>query len=290
MRVFAAAGLAAVVLTAAATTAGAAQAAGPSVDIRNAVARVTVVPSDRADVEVVIRTPNAKLPLRIDRRGDRVIVNGDLKWNKIRSCRGSGNEASVEVRGVGKVGWDEMPQITIYTPRDVDIEAGGAVFGMIGRAESVDLDNSGCGDWQVGNVTGKLEVSQAGSGDVFAGTAGTLAVSVAGSGDTRVKEVAGGADVSIAGSGDVVMASIAGNLEVSIAGSGDVKVLRGHAGKVEVNVAGSGDVRFNGEADSVDISVMGSGDVWVTKVNGNVQKSVMGSGGVHIGAFEMPRT
>ncbi|MBI1407966.1 MAG: hypothetical protein GC145_17765 [Caulobacter sp.] len=286
MRAFAAAGLAAAVITAA----GAAQAAGPSVDIRNAVARVTVVPSDRADVEVVIRTPNAKLPLRIDRRGDRVIVNGDLKWNKIRNCRGAMEDASVDVRGVGRVSWDEMPQITIYTPRDVDIDVGGAVFGMIGRAESVELGNAGCGDWKVGNVTGKLAISQAGSGDVFAGSAGSLDLSVAGSGDTRVNAVGGGADVSIAGSGDVVLASIAGNLEVNIAGSGDVKILGGHAGKVEFNVAGSGDVRFNGEADSVDASVMGSGDLWITKVNGNVSKSVMGSGGIHVGPFDMPKS
>lgn len=284
MRVFAAAGLAAAILTAA----GAAHAAAPSVDIRNAVARVTVVPSDRTDVEVVIRSPNAKLPLRVDRRGDRVIINGDLKWNKIRSCRGNGDDASVEVRGVGRVSLEQMPQVTIYTPRNVDIDAGGAVFGMIGRAETVELSNAGCGDWSVGNVAGRLEVNQQGSGDVFAGTAGSLAVSVQGSGDTRVKDIAGAVDISIAGSGDVDMTSINGDLEVSIAGSGDVKVRGGHARKVEVNVAGSGDVRFKGEADSVDISVMGSGDVWVTKVNGNVQKSVMGSGGVHIGPFEMP--
>lgn len=269
--------------------AGAAQAKEPSVDIKDAVARVTVVPSDRADVEVVIKNANPKLPLKVTRRGDRIVVDGDLRWNKIRNCRGSFERAEVEVRDVGKVTWADMPEVIIYTPRNVDIGAGGAVWGYIGRAESVDLAAAGCGDWQVGNVTGKLDISQAGSGDVYAGSAGMVDISVAGSGDTRIKAIAGGADISIAGSGDVELASISGPMDVSIAGSGDVRVLAGSTPSLDVSIAGSGNIRFAGEAGNVDATIMGSGDIQVFKVSGTVDKTVMGSGSVTVGPFEARR-
>ena len=267
--------------------AGAAQAKEPSVDIKDAVARVTVVPSDRADVQVVIKKENARLPIKVTRRGDRIVVSGGLRWNKIKNCRGTFENAEVEVRDVGRIGWADMPEVIIYTPRNVDIGAGGAVWGYIGRADSVDLSSAGCGDWQVGNVSGKLDISQAGSGDVFAGTAGVIDISVAGSGDTRVKAVAGGADISIAGSGDVELASISGTMDVSIAGSGDVRVLAGNASSLDVSIAGSGDIRFAGEAGSVDATIMGSGDIRVYKVSGTVDKTVMGSGAVTVGQFDM---
>jgi hypothetical protein len=277
------------VLSAGTLAASAASAAERSVEIRNAVARVIVVPSDRADVKVVIRTNSPDLPLKVSRKGDRLVIDGDLRWNRIRNCRGAGDRSSVDVRGVGTVGWARMPEVIIYSPRKVDLSVAGAVFGSIGRSASVDFANAGCGDWTIANVAGRLDISQAGSGDIQAGSAGALDLSVAGSGDTRTQAIAGSADINIAGSGDVRMARLDGPLDVSIAGSGDIRVLGGRTGKVDVSIAGSGDVRIAGEAASVDASFMGSGDVWVTKVNGPVSKSVMGSGGVHVGPFDMDR-
>jgi hypothetical protein len=263
-----------------------AQAREPSVEIKDAVARVTVVPSDRTDIKVVFKSTNARLPLRIEKRGAKTFIIGDLK-RRIRNCRGGFDKASVTVRDVGEVRWDQMPEVIIYTPRDANVGASGAVFGYIGRASSVDFSNAGCGDWTIANVAGGLDISQAGSGDVYAGSVGSLDLSVAGSGDTKLKAVGGKADISIAGSGDVVMTSINGDLDVSIAGSGDVKVYGGNAGNVDVSVAGSGDIRLAGVANSVDATFMGSGDLWVTRVNGKVSKTVMGSGGVHVGPFKM---
>lgn len=285
MRVLAAAGLAAV---AAFSTAVAAEAKEPSVEIKYAVARVTVVPQDRTDVQVVIKQGDSRLPLKVYKKGDRTIIDGELRHGKIRNCSGTLETATVEVRDVGKISWAQMPEVTIYTPRDVDISAGGAVWGYIGRSSSVSLGNAGCGDWTIADVSGQLEVAQAGSGDVLAGNAGGLDLSVAGSGDTKVKAVNGAADISIAGSGNVVMASLNGDLDVSIAGSGDVRIFGGRAPTVDVSVAGSGDIRFAGEAQKVDASFMGSGNVWVTKA-GSVDKSAMGSGSVHVGPFDMKR-
>lgn len=287
MRLIATIGLAALAIAA---TAGTASAKGnePEVVIKNAVARVTVVPQDRADVSVVIRTHDPRLVLTVEKKGDRTIVDGDLKWNKIRNCRGTAETASADVKDMGTIAYKDMPEVIVYTPRNVDIGTSGAVWGYIGRANSVSFSNAGCGDWTIANVAGQLDVSQAGSGDVLAGDVGGLDLSVAGSGDTKLKAVSGKADISIAGSGNVIMSSLNGNLDVSIAGSGDIRIFGGRADSVDVSVAGSGDIRFAGEAQKVDASFMGSGDLWVTKA-GSVDKTVMGSGAVHVGPFEMKR-
>lgn len=263
-----------------ALSAGAASAA--SVEVKDAVARVTVIPENRTDIKVDILRANPQLPLEVRSFAGRTIVDGRLN-RRVRGCHGSGENVSVRVRGVGDVSWRDMPQVVIHTPRDVDIDVGDAVWGSVGRSASLKLGNAGCGDWTVGNVEGVMRVSQAGSGDTRTGSAGEAKVRVAGSGDTTVGDVRGGLDVDIAGSGDVTVGSMAGPLGVHVAGSGDVKVAGGHATTLSVSVAGSGDVDFRGSADSVKARIAGSGDVRVREVRGPVSKTVMGSGGVTIG-------
>lgn len=270
-------------LTAAAAAfsmAGAASAA--SVDVKDAVARVTVIPENRSDIKVEIIAPNARLPLQVRSLGDRVIVDGDLD-RKIRNCRGSGEARIVEVRGVGDIAWREMPQVVIRTPRDARVEAGGAVFGAVGRSASLTLSNAGCGDWTVANVEGQMKIRQAGSGDTRTGRAGSAQIRVAGSGNVATADIAGELDVDIAGSGDVAARSVQGPLKVSIAGSGDVTVAGGRATSMTASIAGSGDVDFRGTAGSLKASIAGSGDVRAREVTGDVSKTIMGSGAVTVG-------
>jgi DNA-binding transcriptional regulator YdaS (Cro superfamily) len=270
---------------AAAATLGAAGAAtaGPSVQIRDAVARVVVIPEARNDVKVEFLTTNTNLPLTVRREGDKTIVDGDLRMNRINGCNSVMGRVTVHVRGVGDVKWDDIPRIVVRTPMDVEVAGGGAVFGEVGRSDRLELSNAGCGDWTVANVKGKLSINQAGSGDTRAGTASGADINIAGSGDISLQEISGDLDVNIAGSGDVTAASVSGGLEANVMGSGDVKVAGGHARSIEVSVAGSGDVTFDGVADSLKASVMGSGDVHVAKVTGPVRKSVAGSGEVSYG-------
>ena len=268
------------ILAAAAMTAGSAHAA--SVEIRDAVVRVTVIPEARSDIKIEITRANAKLPLSIRTLGDRTILDGDLD-RRIRNCRSAGERSSVTVRGVGQVGYDEMPRVVIHTPRDVKLEAGGAVFGTVGRSVSLELDNAGCGDWTIANVAGLARISQAGSGGTRMGASGGLRIRVAGSGDVAAAEVTGGLDISIAGSGAASVRSIAGPLEITVAGSGDVLVGGGRATDMKVSVAGSGDIDFRGVADHLKARIAGSGDVHVNEVRGEISKSIMGSGRVTVG-------
>lgn len=266
-----------------ATTAAGAAAAAPSVKIKDAVARVVIIPENRADVKVEFLTTNASLPLSVRQEGEQVVIDGDLRMSRINGCNSRNGKTSVRVRGVGEVAYENIPQVAIRTPMDVRVGAGGAVFGDIGRSDSVELGNAGCGNWTIANTRGKLEVSQAGSGDTRTGSASSAEISIAGSGDVSTQAIAGDLEANIAGSGDVSAASIGGKLEGNIAGSGDIMVAGGRSRAVEVSVMGSGDVTFNGEAGEVELSVMGSGDVKIAKVTGPVKKHVAGSGDVIIG-------
>lgn len=263
-------------------SAGAA-AAEPGVRIKDAVVRVVVIPEARSDVKVEFLTRNASLPLDVRLQGAQTIVDGDLRMNRVQGCDAAGDQTSVRVRGLGRVAWKDIPQIVVRTPLNVSLAASGAVFGSVGRSDSVELANAGCGDWTVANTKGGLDISQAGSGETRAGGAARAKINLAGSGDVRIQEV-GDLDVSVAGSGDVAAASVrGGDIDVNVAGSGNVKVAGGRVQKVAVSVMGSGDVAFGGEADRVSLAVAGSGDVRIAKVNGPVSRSVAGSGNIYIG-------
>ena len=260
--------------------AGAANAA--AVEVKDAVARVTVIPENRTDIKVEFLSTNPRLPLMVDNRFGRTVIDGGLR-RRIRNCRGRGDSVRVEVREVGEVAWRDMPQVVIRTPKDVSLETGGAVFGSVGRSASLDLGNAGCGDWTIGNVEGRMRLSQAGSGDARTGSAGEAKIRVAGSGDVFMADIKGPVAVDIAGSGNVSMTSVNGPLEARVAGSGDIKIGAGHATTMAVTIAGSGDVDFGGVAESLTARIAGSGDVRAKQVRGSVSKVVMGSGGVRIG-------
>lgn len=274
-------------LGAATLLASAGAASAQTIEIEDAVARVTVITENRADVAVEVQQGTSGLPpVQVSRRGNTTFIDGGLNERDIRGCSQSGfgdTRTRVNVRGVGEVAVDAAPRIIIRAPMTVELEADGAVWGSVGRTESLQLSNAGCGDWTLANVSGPLRLSVAGSGDVRAGTAGAARISVAGSGDVEIVSVANGLDVSVAGSGDVKVGRASGEIGASVAGSGDVSVGGGRARAVKARIAGSGGVLFAGEADSLSASVAGSGDVRVQRVNGPVSKSVIGSGEVIVG-------
>jgi hypothetical protein len=253
-----------------------------TLEIKDAVARVTVIPEARSDIKVEVTRANAATPLTIRTLGDRTILDGNLD-RRIGSCRGRGENVVVNLRGGRKLAWSEITQVVIRTPRDVKLEAGGAVFGVVGRSGTLSLDNAGCGDWTIANVEGAARINQAGSGDSRLGTTGSLRVRAAGSGDVAAAAVKGGLDIDIAGSGSTLVSSINGPLEIDVAGSGDVMIGGGRAANMNVSIAGSGDVDFRGVAGNVRARIAGSGNVHVNEVKGEISRSIMGSGKVRVG-------
>ena len=294
-----------ILLSAAAAAAIAAAAAspalakpGPEVEIEHAVARVVVIVEDRTDIGVEIQQGASELPaLRLERDGAHVRIDGGLgrrfagvrMGDSIRNCRSGpdktrpGQGASVEVRNVGRVNLDDAPLIVIRAPRDVNINAGGAVFGSIGRgARSVELGNGGCGDWVVANTDGPVDVASGGSGDFLVGTSRSLEVSLAGSGDLTAGAT-GRFEASIAGSGGARVAEVDGDTGISIAGSGEVAIRRGRSPNLDISIAGSGDIDFGATAGDVSVNIVGSGDVRIAEATGAISRNVVGSGDIRIG-------
>lgn len=267
------------------------------VEIRNAVARVTVIVEDRQDIGVEVIQGRSRLPaVQVRRRGRDVEIDGGLRgngfWggNSIRNCHSGrpdaaqpGQGATVEVRDLGRIRLEDAPRIVVRTPRNVDISAGGAVFGAIGGgARSVELDSGGCGAWTVANVDGPLELSVGGSGSVRAGASRSLEANVGGSGSISAGAT-GNFETAVGGSGSVEVASVNGQGDVSIGGSGGVNIRQGRMDKLSVAIGGSGDVRFGGTTRDLSVAIAGSGDVRVAAATGSVSRSIVGSGTVHIG-------
>lgn len=264
----------------------------PSVDVRDAVARMVVIPEARGDVSVQVSGGERRLPpLQVRREGDRIVVAGGLE-HRIGSCSGSrfawNGDArswnqSVDVRGIGRIALRDLPVITVRTPMQANVGAGGAVWGEVGPTDRLHLAHSGCGDWNVAPVRGEFDLSTQGSGDTRAKGVGRLNSAIQGSGDLAVDSVDGPAAVSVAGSGDVKVGRVSGPVSSDIAGSGDIRIASGRAPNLAVRIAGSGDFTFGGEAGALSAQVAGSGDVHVARVTGPVAKSVQGSGEVTVG-------
>jgi hypothetical protein len=265
---------------AAALTAGAAQAA--VVEFNDAVARVTIIPEARSDVRVEIVKPNGDLPLRVTTSGDRTVITGDL-GSRLRDCNGRGETRKVRIRGVGSVDWSEMPQLVVRTPRDVRIEADGAVFGAIGRSGSVDLQTSGCSGWTVADTAGAAKVRASGAGSVMMGAAERLDVRISGAGNVHATRVRRGMDARLSGAGGVKVTELSGPVQADVSGVGRIQVAAGRATSLRASVSGVGGVDFDGVADSLDASISGLGSIRVDEVRGAVRKSVSGAGRVTVG-------
>ncbi len=306
-------------LAAAASLAAGAATAAPSVEIKNAAVRVVVIPENRTDVQVTVLKSSASLPLYITRVGDGVVVDGRLPhfW---RNCRGDGENLRIGVFGRGDFGVGQFPSIVVKTPMDAKVWAGDAVLGSIGRARTVDLHNSGCGDWTVANTedvlvarvsgsgnvaagsagsadlhlsgAGKMKVGAvrglltsriSGSGSVTAGPAGEADLTISGAGNMRTGAVSRGLHGRISGSGDVDVDSLNGPMDVIVSGVGHVRVPKGAVTTLQARISGTGGVTFGGVAENLDANVSGAGSVSAATVTGSVTKRVSGVGQVRIG-------
>jgi hypothetical protein len=262
--------------------AGGAAASPPTLEIRGAAVRVTIVPEPRTDIQVTVQRTNAQLPIRLQRLGDHVTVLGDVA-HRVRDCGSPGRARAVAIYGRGAVAVDDLPQLVIHTPWAVRVMSGDAVFGAIGPSASVDLSNLGCGSWTIAPVVGRLRLTQAGSGGLSAASAGTADLSVEGSGDVAIGDVRAGLSAISSSSGAIAANSVRGPLDARVAGSGGVTINSGQVTAMTVSIAGSGAVRLRGVAQTLKASIAGSGDVTVSRVTGTVTKQVFGKGRVTVG-------
>jgi hypothetical protein len=265
--------------------------ADPGVRVDRAAARVVVIAEPRGDYAISIDQGHAGLkPLVIHKDGGVTVVDGGYGggpgffWSGFGlNCHGPVGRQRVSIPGRGDVAVTDLPVVTIHAPLDAHIGAGRAVFGEVNGARSLELGNSGCGDWRVGDVHGPLRLALSGSGDVQGGNVGDARIDISGSSDVRLAAVGGRLATHTAGSGDIRVSAVSGPIDAKIAGSGDVIVEGGVAPDVGVSIAGSGNLRFHGTAGSVHADIFGSGDVDIARATGSVTKHIAGSGDIKIG-------
>lgn len=249
--------------------------AGGEVRVRHAAAIISVIPEDRQDVSVEIDNPGSAPMPTVSTEQGHVLIDGQLR-GRIQDCRDTG----VELRGYGFVSTEQMPRITIRTPRRLSIGVSGASRTEIGATEALEADFSGCGDATLAAVTEALSIDLSGSGEVRAAGARSLNAEIAGSGEVEAGPIADGAEVSIAGSGSVAIDSLTGALDASSAGSGSLEVRGGAISLADISLAGSGNVNINAPVERLEASIVGSGDIDVTGQVGEIDAEIAGSGGV----------
>ncbi len=268
-----------------AAVASAGLACAQAIEFRDITARVVVIPEARSDVQVAVLKTNPRLPIYIHKDFGRTVVSGPaffgFFWHSYPNCNMA--EQTTDVPRVGQVAYDDLPQIVARVPEDAEVDAGGAIYGSVGRAHSLRLKVAGCGSWTVANVEDRLAIEAAGSGRLHTGSAGRLSLSMAGASTATATRVDNGLDVSIAGVGDVRVGQASGKVEVSMAGGGNVRIDGGRASDLGVNIMGSGNVDYGGTADTLKANIAGSGDIRAAKVLGAVTRSIAGSGSVEVG-------
>lgn len=152
------------------------------------------------------------------------------------------------------------------------------------REMTIDLKDSGSGDYQIGAVGGPLKIVLAGSGDVRAERASTLDLEVAGSGTLDLDRLDGAGKIDLRGSGDVKIGEgTMPSLEIALRGSGDVNIGNAQIDKLVARIAGSGDIDIGGTVADAKLSTAGSGDISIAKATGKIEQSKVGSGSINVG-------
>lgn len=294
--------------------------AATQLEVRDAAARLTIVPEDRTDIAVEVTGGDGLPALQAALENDALVIDGELD-GRFRSCNQSNDRWTIQLQGIGPTSLESAPRILVRAPRSLAVRVSGAVDWRIGPSAALHLEHDGCGDVVVGDVEGRLQLDAAGNGEVRAGRAGSAEITSRGSGDLvlgdvggalnavlqgsgaiRSAAVAGPADLDLRGSGDVITGAVggplranlagSGGLEVAeaqgplvnliLAGSGNLRVADGRTERLEVRLAGSGIVDFGGVTRDLDATIAGSGNVRVRQATGNVAKSVAGSGRIVI--------
>lgn len=256
--------------------------AAPRLEVRGLAGQLTIIPEARPGIAVGFLKRSRQAPVRVRQSGDLTVIDGGLE-HRIKGCPLIDGEHQVRVSGAGNLSPRDLPSLVVRAPQDVRVVAGDGVSGAIGRSESLDFENRGCGDWTIANVRGRLRLTQLGAGQLSVGAAGESNLNVAGGGRIAVRSVAGTLTAVSTGEGSVFVANVDGPVVGRIAGPGVIEVERGGAPEINVQVAGSGVVRFGGSAGAVIATVTGEGEVDVAQASGPVTRRIYGAGRIKVG-------
>jgi len=256
--------------------------AAPQARLERLAARVIILPEARNNITAEVKPGKAGggATPTLHAEGSDMVVSGDLTKGKMENCRANADRIKLGFWNSTPVA--DLPVVTVHVPRDAVVVADGVVVGDISPAQSVNLEQKRCGYWRIGDVTGALNLSLSGLGDVRAGSSNSAVLRVAGLGDVRIRSTRD-LTASMSGMGDLVIDEVNGPVDASLSGMGDVRIRGGHASTLRLRLSGMGDLSYAGVADSLEASASGMGSIHVSKVTGAVHKSQSGMASIHVG-------
>lgn len=261
-----------------------------SVEIRDAAAELTVIAEDRANVDVSITGGSRLAAPQARMTAEGVVIDGGLR-NRFRGCTNSlGGRTQVRISGIGNVAREDLPRITLRVPRQLDLSAGGAIYTEIGPSAGGVVTMSGCGDTEIADVGGGLDLTLNGSGDIdVTRVAGTLAAVLNGSGSLEVERADAEAALRLNGSGDLQVGQVGGRLNAQLSGSGSLRT-GAAAGNARLVLNGSGNVYAGSITGALDADLRGSGSMRVASVNGErAALNLTSSGSLVVSAGQVAR-
>ncbi|MGI4955994.1 MAG: GIN domain-containing protein [Janthinobacterium lividum] len=210
------------------------------------------------DADFILRVDPSR-SLRIVQHGDVDIHGGRFTGPVAIDGSGSG---TVRLASVGRL---------------VDHQRGSGDVVIDEISGELDVELLGSGELQIkqGQVS-RMSVTGVGSGDVSTGgaTVDTAHVELTGSGDLTMGMVTGRLDASTLGSGDITIRSVTADAVRLIgSGSGDIAIRAGTIGKLTAVRRGSGDLTIQAIIGSGTSSHHGSGDVSLPHVTGSLART-----------------
>lgn len=240
------------------------------VEITNARAIVRILPEARSDYALTIQgnyTP------QIDATRRTLKIEGPLPKNNWNCKRNS--PAAIANDDDGMV-------ITLRTPMDADVTAGGVIYGEVGQVKNGDLAFMGCGTATLAGATGALDLSLHGSVDADMGDVkGPLDLSLHGSTGLKMGAVGGPLDASLHGSTKLTAGDVAGGADVSVHGSNRTKIGR-IAGPLDANLHGSVRLTVASVEGETDASMHGSTRLDIGQQQASLDASLHGSSSIDI--------
>jgi hypothetical protein len=245
---------------------------------------VEIIPENRTDIAVEVRSPDHRLPTpSVTRNGGDLLIDGGLHTTHGSCGNAGGPDHGFDLSGYGWTSRGSAVSITLHTPRDVRVKANGSIDGTVRPAQGVDLVTDGCSRWRIADVNGTLAIRQDGAATIDAGSAGSTVLELAGLSRINLTNTRA-LKVDMSGAGSVRLNSIAGPVDANLSGVGSVHIAGGRAARVQADVSGMGGFNLHGSASELDAQVSGIGSVHVDHVDGAVHKMVSGIGHVSVGA------
>ena len=244
----------------------------------------TVTISTDAGKSLRIKDRDNAGDLKINDRDGSLVIDGGIEKVDGSKCQGhygrfnftffSDKERKGNIGGYKDL--DEYPKLTITAPDDVNlIIRNSAIFGTAGNIGSGDLDLRHCGNLEIGDINGPLDLNVRGSADVKTGNAKSVDARISGSGDLEMLDIEDGT-FSVSGSGDIEIGN-ATSLDVRVSGSGDIS-FEDVSGNAKFRSSGSGDVEGGEVFGGLDYDASGSGDLDIENVVGDLSVEISGSG------------